>query len=704
MKVGIDSKSAKKGSKEVVDSLDKISKQAKDTGKDFVAAAQGSTSAMVDLAKGALTSRAALVALPFAAATALAIGLAKAAFNVAENLDKIGKAADKAGVSVDFFQRVSFVAGQAGIEISTINGLFKDLNIKAGQANSGNKELIASFKMLGVATKDVNGNARKTEEIFKDVQRALSKIPDITTRNAIGIKLMGEQMTQAGNIFNKSGSEFDKALSGARGVASEKAIRDSEKLNDAWDNLAKTVGGDYNEAMAKLIPLLTAGVENTLELYESISKLTSGVIKSRDEFDKLAADTLVKSAKAMADNAKGWFDWATNDKFDYAITRRTAAMNKLKDAIKEAIPASTGPFGTTPEAGHKAKIGSSESDISKAAKAKMLDEEEKANRKLQDRWEAHLKAVRDATNAHGEMNFRLAAKWKQVLLDNEIKQEMSAGKRSAEWKKAALDKQWEMEVSAANRVIAWKKALVDKEKENWTKLLEVSTQGLSNISNAITTWNGVDLAKTRDNASKQSETIQSRHDKELSFLNDARSKNEIDDQQYNDKKFALEQKTHNALVQLDKATTDKLNKEGRRAFELNKQIETANAIIQGIGATIAAYKAGATFGPVVAAAFAATAAAATGAMIRSIQSQSFNSTSGVAVGSAPTPNVPATSAGKQDSGKGGTTQIYVNFAGITNEDFVKNTVLPGLRDLVNNNEEVIFNANSRQATILPGRG
>ncbi|WP_373081176.1 tape measure protein [Zhongshania sp.] len=82
----------------------------------------------------------------------------------------------------------------------------------------------------------------------------------------------------------------------------------------------------------------------------------------------------------------------------------------------------------------------------------------------------------------------------------------------------------------------------------------------------------------------------------------------------------------------------------KKAFELNKKLNIAQAVIDGIAAAVGAFKVGSQIGgPVLGAAFAAASVATTGAMIKNIKSQQYGGGGGSS-SSVPTSSAPASAA------------------------------------------------------------
>ena len=79
------------------------------------------------------------------------------------------------------------------------------------------------------------------------------------------------------------------------------------------------------------------------------------------------------------------------------------------------------------------------------------------------------------------------------------------------------------------------------------------------------------------------------------------------------------------LVSIYRNLGEATTKEEEKLFNIQKNARTAQAVIDGIGATVSSYRVGASIGgPALGAAFAATAAAATAAQVANIRSASFS--------------------------------------------------------------------------------
>lgn len=144
----------------------------------------------------------------------------------------------------------------------------------------------------------------------------------------------------------------------------------------------------------------------------------------------------------------------------------------------------------------------------------------------------------------------------------------------------------------------------------------------------------------------------------------------------------------------------------RAMFEANKAASIANAVVKMYEGATAALSWGWPLGPI----FAGIIVAAGLVNINAIRSASFGGGAASpsvgaasAGGATPVVNVPQTqSTGGSGAGGGITVIVQGHFYGTP--AFMNDVVLPAIQDAVNNKDFLLFNSNSRQATVRPGAG
>jgi hypothetical protein len=201
-------------------------------------------------------------------------------------------------------------------------------------------------------------------------------------------------------------------------------------------------------------------------------------------------------------------------------------------------------------------------------------------------------------------------------------------------------------------------------------------------------------------------------DAELSALElQAQSKKELlkQEQALSAAKFNIAKSLTGNLAQL-------MSSSSKKEFEIGKKFSIANALVKGFEAITSSYAAGAKIGgPILGAAFAASAAVATKVQIDNIRKAQFGGGGSVSVGGggvatgsafnggappvAPT-NAAATVTGTAQA-PGGTTTI--NLTG-SSEDTVSvglvNQVFDQLQEAIERGDRILFSADSRQGLEL----
>jgi len=164
---------------------------------------------------------------------------------------------------------------------------------------------------------------------------------------------------------------------------------------------------------------------------------------------------------------------------------------------------------------------------------------------------------------------------------------------------------------------------------------------------------------------------------------------------------AMKNITMNALGNLSSL----MNARSKKLFKIGKIASLATATIKGYEAIVSSYAHGASVGgPLVGAAFAATAALATGVQIQNINAQQFGGGGGVSApsgggGSNGLPqSVPtvAPALGGPEAGQNGGGQLILNITGgVINEEFMNDELIPALQDFVDNKDGILIRSDSR---------
>ena len=96
--------------------------------------------------------------------------------------DKIYDGSRKLGLSIGTYQQLSYIAKQSGTDLDSMGRAFITLAKEAAKNNS----------IIGVSTKDANGNLKDMGTLFKEVVGRLAEIQNPTERAAAAQKIFGK--------------------------------------------------------------------------------------------------------------------------------------------------------------------------------------------------------------------------------------------------------------------------------------------------------------------------------------------------------------------------------------------------------------------------------------------------------------------------------------------------------------------------------
>lgn len=107
--------------------------------------------------------------------------------------DDIEDTAGQLQISTDLLQGMRFAAEETGVEAGALETAIARLNAKVGDAVSGQKAAIDSFKRLGIEFDDADGKARSTEDTLRDLADLIKSLPSPAERAAAAAELLGDR-------------------------------------------------------------------------------------------------------------------------------------------------------------------------------------------------------------------------------------------------------------------------------------------------------------------------------------------------------------------------------------------------------------------------------------------------------------------------------------------------------------------------------
>jgi hypothetical protein len=219
--------------------------------------------------------------LGFAAAggAALAAFAAKSVMAFNETALAAGKFAEATGLSVEEASRWTEVAGDIGVEASTVQKAMDKLNKAIA---TGSKE----FKELGAEVAYTSAGAVDVNKTFLNTVEALRRIEDPAKRAELAAKTLGKGWQDMSELIAQGSNRLEDSLasvSDAKVINQEeleraRQFRDSlDQLTDKGGDLAMTLGGALLPVLADLLGVLNTVITTVQKTAGAISNFMSGI-------------------------------------------------------------------------------------------------------------------------------------------------------------------------------------------------------------------------------------------------------------------------------------------------------------------------------------------------------------------------------------------------------------------------------------------
>jgi ribosomal protein L12E/L44/L45/RPP1/RPP2 len=191
-----------------------------------------------------------------------------------DTADKMGKAAQSAGMGVEDFSKLAYAAKLSDVEVDdlgkSLGKLAKAMSATAGGAAGPAAE---AFKAIGVAVTNTDGTLKTSGEVLTEIAGKFQGYEDSAAKTALAIA-----------IFGKAGAAMIPLLNrGAAGIAA--ATAEAEKYGVVIDTKMAAAAEAFNENM-KRMSAITQGMW---------TQITANVLPAFLELSKIMLDGKEKS-------------------------------------------------------------------------------------------------------------------------------------------------------------------------------------------------------------------------------------------------------------------------------------------------------------------------------------------------------------------------------------------------------------------------
>lgn len=544
------------------------------------------------------------------AATAVAAGAAGAAMvkSGLDSADALAKESQQLGTTSQDLMTLKRAADMAGVAQGTMSTAARTMKVNLAQAAQGTGVAVDALKSLGLTVDDLS--KLSLSEQMQAINKAMYENVDASERAAVASDLFG---TRAGlAMANMSADTIATAAAQVRDFGAALSDVDAAKIENANDTMSQ---------MGLLTQSVTQGMAAQFApVLDAVAGKIFDAAKESDGF-KGAIDTAFNVAVTGA-------GWVAN------------AFHAIQIAIKGAEVYTKG-------------MGVATVTVAQT----VIQAWDDVGAKVYDT----VNAMIDAANAIPGIDIDNIVRGESVAL-KAIKDFNATATASFEESKAEFVDMWNEPLPSEGL-----KAFVKEAEEASQKAAEAAVKAraaivVPEVDGATGGATGAAADKAKEEAQKNldavSESLKSEaqlrwdaEDQAFQALIDAKDQQLITKEEYLDKEAALNEKyiAEDLKRQEDKAAAEEaiakaaqkakfamassalgnlaslMDTENRKLFEIGKAAALAQATVDGYQAIVSSYAAGAKIGgPVVGAAYAATAAVATGVQISKIASTSFS--------------------------------------------------------------------------------
>jgi hypothetical protein len=203
----------------------------------------------------------AVAAITVAASAAL-VGFGAAILSSIDKLDKIGKAAEKAGIPIGDFSVIASAASKAGVDLDTLTAGIVKLDRALSEAGSGKLTGAASnaFAALGISARESTGRLTGAASAIEQLADKFASFKDSPEKTALAIALFGRAGAEMIPFLNRGGDAIRKQREEMESlglVMTETTKNKVREFNEAWGKLGRVFDSLITSIAIQLTPAMS---------------------------------------------------------------------------------------------------------------------------------------------------------------------------------------------------------------------------------------------------------------------------------------------------------------------------------------------------------------------------------------------------------------------------------------------------------------
>lgn len=241
--------------------------------------------------------------------------------------DSISEQSSKLGMSTDSVQKWAYVAGQSK---TSLDEMAKGFGILGKLAFENSPKL----EILGVKTRDFNGGLLESGDLLLNTITQLSKIPNVTERNAIAMGIFGKSYQSMTGIMSQSPEQLQKLIKETSKyglILSNEAVQKLDDAKDAQERMNTSMKVLSATTTSVFAPAIIQGA-NALSSFFAVFKERS----NEENLDKLEQEQK-RIQKLISDAETKQFSKDHTSYFGQLINGTTQDAEAYKKSLSEQL-------------------------------------------------------------------------------------------------------------------------------------------------------------------------------------------------------------------------------------------------------------------------------------------------------------------------------------------------------------------------------
>lgn len=280
---------------------------------------------------------------------------AQAVRNVVREVDGIGKAADRIGLSTTALQQLRFGADLAGVSVSTLEMAMQRFSRRIGEAADGTGVLKDVLEANGIAIRDNEGDMRSVEAILDDYADLMQRAASEQERLALAVRAFDSEGAALVNLLRDGSqglADMRREATDLGVVIEEDLVRSAEEINDKFTVLTTQIGTRFKSAVLEAVTAINTLADTTDDALDRLNRWFESTRSAEDRMRGALGNYEFQTRQGLSTQSQNFFDRSTFNMPNGQATApaivppeqdtetraaRTAAIREQTDATRALI-------------------------------------------------------------------------------------------------------------------------------------------------------------------------------------------------------------------------------------------------------------------------------------------------------------------------------------------------------------------------------